>query len=206
MEKYKVKELIEIFKNPNQAWLYKDIRKEENRYRGEAYEVLESNKAIQDYEVKGIINGDEFECLNNIYKGKIKEGIEKMDALAIRCEDGVVIIPKYSKYIIDRDGKRKKIEGYWYSEYYPQYKKPIPNQLTNQEAEQIYKLIKEKERECEVIGSRGFSTSRIDETIVGSDEYHHEEWIWPEGFAEHYVLKYKVKPSEDFLKFLNWIK
>ncbi len=98
----------------------------------------------------------------------------------------------------------KRIEGYWYSKDSPQYPKPIAHQLTKTQAKQIFDLIKVKEQESELIYTRGFSRSRIDETVVGTKEYHHKEWLWPEGFAEHYVLKYQVKPSEDFLKFIGW--
>jgi len=83
---------------------------------------------------------------------------------------------------------------------------PIPNQLNEIEAQQIYDLLKMKEEECEIQYTRGSSMSRIDKSLVGSNEYHHQEWLWPEGFAEHYILKHKVKPTNDFLRFIGWIE
>lgn len=31
-------------------------------------------------------------------------------------------------------------------------------------------------------------------------------WKWPGDFAEHYVLKHKVKPTDEFLEFIGYIK
>jgi hypothetical protein len=96
------------------------------------------------------------------------------------------------------------IEGYWYSKYEPQYPKPVPYAITQEQADDIYALIKKKEvtliPECYM----GWSESRIDGSVVGTEEFECEGWVWPEGFAEHYVKKYRVKPTSDFLKFLGY--
>ena len=113
-----------------------------------------------------------------------------------------MVILKHPLYSISG----KKIEGYWYSKLQPQFQMPTPNVLNENEANEIYNLIKIKEKECEIVYTRGSSQSRLDDSIVGTNEYYHEKWMWPEGFAEHYVLKYKVRPSEEFLKFIGWIK
>lgn len=98
-----------------------------------------------------------------------------------------------------------KIEGYWYSKYSPEYPMPVPNALTEEEANEIYRLIKRKETSAAVTRYRGISTSRIDKkTAVGSMEYKRAGWVWPQGFAEHYVLKHKVKPSMEFLDFIGY--
>ena len=101
------------------------------------------------------------------------------------------------------------IEGYWYSEYTPQYPMPIRDQLTDEQAKEIYDLIIEKEKLSKEVFCKGSSHSRIDGTIVGSSTYYfrlndYNYRVWPNGFAEHYVLKYKVKPTDDFLKFIGY--
>lgn len=98
-----------------------------------------------------------------------------------------------------------KVEGYWWSKHEPQYPVPVPNVLTVEQAKQIYNLIKRKERSARHIQYRGWSTSRVDKkTHVGSGEYLTEKWIWPAGFAEHYVLLHRVKPSDEFLNFIGY--
>lgn len=108
--------------------------------------------------------------------------------------------------------KNQKIEGYWYSKYEPEYPKPIPNVLTDQEAKEIYDLIRKKELLCETqfeIGclraQKGCSESRITGEKLGSREYRINDWIWPGDFALHYVLKHKIRPTNDFLKFIGYL-
>lgn len=102
----------------------------------------------------------------------------------------------------------RKIEGYWYSKNEPHLPMPIPNQLTNDEAKEIYELIvaiENDESKCWQVHFLGPSTSRITGEYLGTTEYQNENWIWPEDFASHYVLKHKVKPSDDFLKFIGYL-
>lgn len=118
---------------------------------------------------------------------------------------------------------KKKIEGYWKSEYSPQYPMPIPNQLTVTEAKKIYSLIKKIEDKCKsnsewcnnpdwdnskyiVQSYRGFSQSRITGERLGRSEYETPEYRFPEDFGSHYVLKHRVKPSHDFLKYIGFIQ
>lgn len=117
----------------------------------------------------------------------------------------------------------KRIEGYW--KEYPAvveftlsnglifrkempakttYPDPIPNTLTQKEAETIYTLIVEKQTQAEVVSYMGSSKSRITGEPLGNKEYQTEEWIWPGDFAYHYVLTHRVKPSEDFLKWIGF--
>jgi len=98
--------------------------------------------------------------------------------------------------------KEKKIEGYWYSDYEPQYPMPIPNVLTEEEARSIYELILEKQKTAKVVHYKGWSTSRITGEHLGSTEFQTEEWIWPVDFAKHYVLENRVSPSVEFLEYL----
>jgi len=101
----------------------------------------------------------------------------------------------------------KKIEGYWYNEYSAtEYPMPVPNVLTEQEAQEIYDLIKRKEVTARKVGYKGFTTSRITGEYMGSTEFHTDEWLWPVDFAPHYVLEHKVKPTEEFLKYIGWLK
>ena len=99
----------------------------------------------------------------------------------------------------------QKIEGYWWSKYHTEYEVPVPDVLTEGQSEKIYSLIKEKEKSATRTLYRGFSISRIDnKTIVGSAEFSTDKWIWPDGFADHCVLKHKVKPSNEFLEYIGY--
>lgn len=105
--------------------------------------------------------------------------------------------------------REKRIEGYWYSEVSEKYKiypMPQPNVLSEQDAKEIYALIKRKEDTAQAKGYRGFSKSRITGEFLGNIEYETNEWIWPGDFADHYVLAHRVKPTDDFLTYIGYKK
>jgi len=102
--------------------------------------------------------------------------------------------------------KEQKIEGYWFSEYSPEYPMPEPNVLSEEEAKVIYELILEKEKTAGVSHFKGFTTSRLTREYMGSREYWTPEWKWPEDFAKHYVLDHRVKPTGEFLKYIGYKK
>lgn len=199
---YPVNQMINVLKDYKMGWYYKDQEGLDAFYGGAACEIVQTNSPFPENEVLGTVNGTKFTALDGKFVAMIEESIQEMQALAVRCTDGAVLIRKWSavQYL---EGRR--VEGYWYSAYDPQYPMPIPNELSEEEAKEIFDLIKVKEQEAEVLCSRGVSNSRIDDSYVGSSEFHHKEWLWAEGFAEHYVLKYKVKPTDDFLKFIGWL-
>ena len=202
MEKpeYSINEIVEALKNPKLGWNYKNQEDEDSHFGGEVFEIISWNKKPTDIEVLGSISNYKFSSRDGENEATISTSIEDQTAVAVLCTDGAVIILKHPI----STSNNKKIEGYWYSENQPQYPMPLKNQLSEQDAKEIFDLIKIKEKESEFIDSRGLSPSRIDSNMVGSGEYNHEKWLWPEGFAEHYVLKYRVKPSDNFLKFIGW--
>lgn len=128
----------------------------------------------------------------------------------------------------------KKTEGYWYDiksknfylremklvdknhsnfKFYKNklsllenYPIPIPNVLIKEEAITIYNLIKKLESKSRYIQYKGYSYSRITSERLGCGEFHYRNWIFPEDFAEHYVLKHRVKPSNEFLKYIGYEK
>ena len=105
--------------------------------------------------------------------------------------------------------KSPKIEGYWYSDIHKEFPMPLPNVLNKEEAREIYNLIKLKEQDKKTwcLAYKGMSFSRLSKGIsVGSEEFRTNDWIWPKGFAEHYVLQHKVKPTDEFLKFIGYKK
>lgn len=97
----------------------------------------------------------------------------------------------------------RRQEGFWYSEHEPHFPKPVPYVLTEAQAELIAAAIKKRERRAALIRYRGMAKSRIDNTFVGSGTYRTDMWEWPQGFAEHYVQKYRVKPTDKFLKYIG---
>ena len=80
----------------------------------------------------------------------------------------------------------------------------IASNLTEEEAKTIYDLIVQKQKIAVKHYYRGPSTSRITGEMLGYDEYQTVEWRWPGDFAEHYVLKYRVKPTDEFLKYIGY--
>jgi len=103
---------------------------------------------------------------------------------------------------LNKTSKYNKI-GFWYSEYEPHLPKPVPNTLTEQEAEKIYELIQKKDIK-RFTSHKGSARSRITGEKLGSREYICENWIWPELYPEHYILEYRCKPTDDFLKFIEY--
>ena len=195
--KYHVDEIIGALSGSGQAWAYKNRKEEELQFGGEALKVQQENAPMPEGELLGQVSENKFKSYDGRYSATLEKKMEDSTAVAIQCIDGVVVILR--KLVFEKEGKR--IEGYWYAPFYP---KPIPNQLTEAEAQEIYELIKVKEKECTIRLSRGYAHSRLENAMVGMNEYHHEEWLWPEGYAEHHVLKHGVKPSKDFLAFLGF--
>lgn len=197
---YTVQQMLDGLKDSNMGWHYQNQPQEEYFFGGEAYEVLTSNHPIPESEVKGLLKETTFISKDGKFKATIAFRVGKIEALAVSCVDGVVIIPKLPILYL----QEKKVEGYWFSEYSPQYPLPIKNQLSTKEAKEIFDLIQLKEKEANKFLTRGSSISRIDQSVLGSGEFHHNYWLWPEDFAAHYVLKYRVKPSPAFLEFIGW--
>jgi hypothetical protein len=212
---FSIEETIEIF-NENEAWNFK-YSEEDSLFKGILISVKDLDLKLSKSEILGYVDCDEFKSKVETDSFSFEEQeikLNKEEAIAIQCSNGVLVITKQNfplvklplninKVAIEKN-KNKKIEGYWHSKYSPQYPMPIANQLNEREAAEIYKLIKIKEAEAEKLISRGIAYSRIDDTGVGNCEYHHIDWLWPESLAPHYVFQYKVKPTDDFLKFIGW--
>jgi hypothetical protein len=117
----------------------------------------------------------------------------------------------------------KKVEGYWIEgptviemksssgfilrKEIPaktNYTTPITNVLSETEEKEIYRLITEKENTANCYGYMGTSKSRITEESLGNNEYELDGWIWPGDFAEHYILTHKVRPTDEFLKWIGY--
>ena len=128
--------------------------------------------------------------------------------------------------MIHKDYKGRNIEGYWKSPPHivtmttsngstitremissrdkVEYPIPVPNVVSPIEANEIYELIRLKEKTAKEIGYKGSSESRITGERLGSHEYQTDEWIWPEDFAPHYVLVHGVKPTDEFLEYIGY--
>jgi hypothetical protein len=81
---------------------------------------------------------------------------------------------------------------------------PEPGVLSEQEAAEIFALIKKKEESARVIQYRGFTSSRITNERLGSKEFESADWRWPEDFAPHYVRDHRCRPSDAFLEFIGY--
>lgn len=97
-----------------------------------------------------------------------------------------------------------KREGFWKSAYEPNLPIPAPHVLQPDQAYQIFALIHALEQKAHKALYRGRSYSRIDGTMLGNAEYEYKGWQWPGDFAAHYVLQYRVKPSDEFLEFIGY--
>ncbi len=100
--------------------------------------------------------------------------------------------------------KSRKIEGYWYSDHAPEYPMPISDVLTEEQSAEIYNLIIIKQLSAREARFKGLSRSRVDGSLLGCVEYQTTDWVWPGDFAPHYVLKYRVKPTDEFLSYIGY--
>lgn len=99
-----------------------------------------------------------------------------------------------------------KIEGYWGSERNSDYPMPKPNVLSEADAALISMLIELKEQQAKVLRFKGMTTSRINGDMMGSTEFTLDGWNWPVDFRPHYVLEHRVRPTDEFLEFIGFIK
>lgn len=96
-----------------------------------------------------------------------------------------------------------KREGFWKSSLEPHLPEPKPEVLNPKQAFELYDIITKLEKIAKKTTYRGVSHSRITGEKLGCAEYTFSDWSWPGDFAKHYVLEYRVKPSDDFLEFLG---
>jgi hypothetical protein len=104
----------------------------------------------------------------------------------------------------DKTYTNQKVEGYWYSKHEPDYPMPIPNILTEDEANEIYDLMLKKQKEAKINKYMGVSMSRLTDEMLGSVEYELNGWIWTGNLDKHYVKEHRVKPSDEFLSFIEY--
>ncbi len=69
----------------------------------------------------------------------------------------------------------------------------------------VSKIEQDLTRKGHILSYRGYTPSRLDPNIiVGSKEYYDPEYNigWPEGYAEHYISKHNVMPTERFFNYV----
>lgn len=76
--------------------------------------------------------------------------------------------------------------------------------LTQNERKEINKLLKRVEAKARVAVYKGLSHSRLTGEILGASEFKYKGWTWPKDFRPHYVLRFGVKPSDEFLEFIGY--
>lgn len=96
-----------------------------------------------------------------------------------------------------------KIEGYWYSDYEPnkKYPMPVPFDGVWDKKELFLNRLDKKEKKASVTRYRGLSKCRICGCFNGSEEFTLNGWKWPSGF-KHYVKDHNVLPTTDFMLFI----
>jgi hypothetical protein len=218
---FSIEETIEIF-NESKSWT-NNTDGQEYIFKGTLISVKDENLQLSKPELLGYANNSEFKSktgTESIPSKELDRNLDTEEALAIQCSDGVLIISKKKLTILPivnlpsnikkvhiEENKTRKKEGAWHYKKDAEYPVPPPYQLKTKEAEEIYILIKIKEAEAKETIARGLDYSVIDDTCIGGIRaFYHINWVWPGNYAEHYVFKYKVKPSDDFLKFIGWLK
>lgn len=101
----------------------------------------------------------------------------------------------------------KKIEGYWYNPRHDEsYPVPIPNILTQEEADKIYDYLCRLEKRTRIRYCKGCTVSRITGETLGNSEYETAKWKWPGDFGDHYIKAHRVRPSDEFLRYIGYIE
>lgn len=96
-------------------------------------------------------------------------------------------------------------EGFWKSIEEPDLPLPIKNQISIEESIRLSTLLAqiEKRRETEFKKYKGKSYCRFTNKTLNSGEYSLNGFIWPQDFRTHYIRKYRIKPSEEFLSMIK---
>jgi len=136
--KYSIDKIVKTLNDYEMGWFYKNQQKEDTHFAGEAYEIISSNILIPENEIRGFLSGNKFVSRDEKFTATITDVIGEIDAIAIKCTDGIVIVPKESV----KFNKETRIEGYWYAKYCPQYPKPVPNQISDLEVTKHRTMIK----------------------------------------------------------------
>ena len=142
-------------------------------------------------------------------KPKKKEKKEKKET---KKKTGLVF--DREKMSANPQSQGKKVEGYWASsrdKKEDMYKGKFPWPKANKtawpgEAAFLAKLYALQDQpRIRKVGYRGISHSRLDGSPVGNSEYQDDEnkIAWPQGFGEHYVAKFHVKPSREFYNYVQ---
>ncbi len=95
-----------------------------------------------------------------------------------------------------------KIEGYWWSEFTPEYPKPEHSHDMHVQKQEILHAMEKLEGFNMRVRKRhfkGFSRCRCCGISNGSTEYEYKGWRWPQGL-KHYVDGHNIVPSKEFCK------
>jgi hypothetical protein len=98
-----------------------------------------------------------------------------------------------------------KTEGYCCGDRESQKTKPVPNVLAPFQAREIHELIRNIERNIRPRMYRGIFLSPFDNTNLGAADYEHDGWRWSSSLSDYFVLQHRVRPSDEFLKYIGWL-
>jgi hypothetical protein len=93
-------------------------------------------------------------------------------------------------------------EGFWYSKDEPHYPHPKPRDKPWKGRAEFLKNLDKVESKAHSVSFKGSSLCRCCGQRNGSSTFTTKRWEWPEGLR-HYVKDHNVKPSEDFLAYIE---
>jgi hypothetical protein len=100
-----------------------------------------------------------------------------------------------------------KKEGFWYSKDEPNLPKPKQMRETSEwvsrgKPRKFFILLSRVERKARCKGCKGSSICRICKNRNGSCTFFYKNWEWPDGLM-HYIKNHNVKPSREFIQFIE---
>lgn len=100
----------------------------------------------------------------------------------------------------------EKFEGFWFSEWEPEWPKPVAHPEWPMDAERSQQWVLDRlsyiERKAQIISYRGPSFCRVCNKLNGTQSFTFKGWEWPSGFR-HYIEEHNVVPSTEFLRMLD---
>ena len=144
-----------------------------------------------------------------ISMSEISNKTKKLKAMWTPCSelekqaivDSNLLKDKMKYYFDPGYGDDQPVMGFfnWSGSDFERVKKEYPDSMTPEEKQIILDYMNNSLRETSYMG---MSTSRIDESFLGSSDMRTPDgkWIFPEQWDKHYVDKYNICPPREFVE------